>query len=208
MTAYTPNLALPYPDGADAPCDFAQDWCGFTDAVQVVLDRFETTADRVNPVIPIAYMRKTGPGAFVQGQLIPFTEVLLDTAGWIDFDANPTLISPDIGGRLTLNGYVDVSIVVAGVPPPATSLLYFDIPGLSGPTSGLTTKPNSNFTSFLNNGIQTRITVEQDIYISDGTFVKGVSGIGLTFAGVVGPLSVTLGDAALSVFWHADGPNP
>lgn len=207
MTAYTPNLNLPYPDASDAPCDFAEDWCGFTDAVQVVLDRFEATANRTNPVIPMAYMLRTGVSSVIaQEQLIPFTDVLVDTAGWIDFDVNSTIISPDIGGRLTLVGYIQLTATAAA----NTALVgYFDIPGLSALSASGTNKANANAHIFLNNGLNNSISFEQEIYVSSGTFVKGVSGIGIAFRGLttitVGP---TVFGAALGVYWHADGPNP
>lgn len=40
----TANFALPYPGALDEPCDFAQDWCAFTDATSTVLAGLQAVA--------------------------------------------------------------------------------------------------------------------------------------------------------------------
>jgi hypothetical protein len=97
MAGSTVNYALPYPDGDDDPCDFATQWCSFTDAVNEILDGFQATIDRTVPVIPAAQMRVTVSRAYntVTERFIQFDAVSFDTAGWTDFDANPRAISTD-----------------------------------------------------------------------------------------------------------------
>lgn len=98
MTLFTPNFALPYPDALDEPCDFAIDWCAFTAAVNTVATRFETTINRTVPTIPMAKMTLTTPVTLLDGSLIPFDAVSVNTAGWVDFDASNTDIVTDRAG--------------------------------------------------------------------------------------------------------------
>lgn len=103
MTAFTPNFNLPYPSALDEPCDFAQQWCDFTTAVNTVATRYETTINRTVPAIPMARMTLTVPVVILNGGNIPFDSVSVNTAGWIDFDASNTDIFPDRAGFFGLS---------------------------------------------------------------------------------------------------------
>jgi len=107
VTATTANFALPYPTGSDAPCDFAEQWCDFTEAIDGVLGRFQTGIDRAIPVIPAALIRASTPRTANSGQNIAFDEVVLDTAGMTDLDANPYAITITRPGRYSVGGYIE-----------------------------------------------------------------------------------------------------
>lgn len=113
MTLLTPNFMLPYPDALNRPCDFDKDWCAFTDAVQVVLDGFQAIADRTYPVVPVARMSVTANVIVGPAQEIPFDTVDVDTAGWIDFDADRSGVYTDRVGRFEIHGNAQISSTVA-----------------------------------------------------------------------------------------------
>lgn len=115
MTAFTPNFNLPYPSALDEPCDFAQQWCDFTAAVNTVATRFETTVNRTIPAIPMARMTLTVPITILTGGTIPFDSVSVNTAGWIDFDTSNTDIVTDRAGYFVVTASVLVqTTAVAG----------------------------------------------------------------------------------------------
>lgn len=99
MPNTTPNFGLPYPSGSDAPCDFAEQWCDFTDAVNAVMDRFQSGIDRAYPVVPAALVKLTTIRGVAPNNPIPFDQVVLDTAGMTDLDADPYHIRIPRPGR-------------------------------------------------------------------------------------------------------------
>jgi hypothetical protein len=105
MPILTPNFLLPVPGPLDEPCDFAEQWCDFTDSVQVVLDRFEAVADRTNPVVPLAKMEVTTPVTIAETSTIPYDTLTLNNAGMVNFDTSNTTIVVNRPGRFffTLN---------------------------------------------------------------------------------------------------------
>ena len=105
MTSYTTNFAFPYPDGSNAPCDFDTDWCNFTNSVQDLFDTYQAIVDRTVPVLPMATLLVTTPVTIVSGAEIPFDTVRVDTAGWVDFDADPFGITTDRAGRFVAHGW-------------------------------------------------------------------------------------------------------
>lgn len=115
MTAFTPNFDLPYPSGTDAPCDFAEQWCDFTDAVQTVIDGFQATVDRTIPAIPIARLLVTQPVTIVSGSTIPFDTVSVDTAGWVNFDSSTNTITIDRAGYIVTLADARIHSALAGV---------------------------------------------------------------------------------------------
>lgn len=102
MTALTPNFALPYPTALDEPCDFAEQWCDFTEGVNAIATRFEDTVNRTVPVVPMARMTLTTPVLILNGGRIPFDSVSVNTAGWIDFDSSNSDIVPDRAGHFVI----------------------------------------------------------------------------------------------------------
>lgn len=107
MPSNTPNFNLPYPNGSDDPCLFAQQWCDFTGAINDVLALFQTGINRANPVVPGAMLRISTPKNIINNNLIPFDEVVFDTAGMTDLDADPYHIYIRRPGRYIFNGFID-----------------------------------------------------------------------------------------------------
>lgn len=107
MPDFTPNFDLPYPSPTDRPCDFATQWCEFTGAVNSVLDVFTAGADRAEPVIPAALARMSVGRNVINLNPIPFDEIVMDTAGMTDLDADPYTITVQQTGRYTVAGFVE-----------------------------------------------------------------------------------------------------
>jgi hypothetical protein len=107
MPDLTANFLLPYPNGSDAPCDFAQQWCDFVAAINGVMGTFQAGIDRAIPVVPAALVRSTFAKTVVNTQNIPFDEVALDTAGMTDLDADPYHITITRPGRYTVGAYLE-----------------------------------------------------------------------------------------------------
>lgn len=107
MPSNTPNFNLPYPNGSDDPCLFAQQWCDFTESINGVLALFQAGINRANPVVPAAMLRISTPRNIINLNLINFDEVVFDTAGMTDLDADPYRIYIRRPGRYIFNGFVD-----------------------------------------------------------------------------------------------------
>lgn len=116
MTLFTPTFALPYPSATDAPCDFAEQWCEFTNAFNTVASAFQTTIDRTVPVVPLARMELTSPLPVVDGDNIRFDTLSVNTAAWVDFDADPAGITINQAGRFmaVATAHIQPSPVVTG----------------------------------------------------------------------------------------------
>lgn len=97
----TPLMGLPYPNGLDAPCDFDDDWCAFTSALDEVFTKFESGLQRSYPAIPIAILQITAPITILNFNPIPFDTVTVDTANMTDLDADPYAIVIPKSARYT-----------------------------------------------------------------------------------------------------------
>lgn len=102
----TPLMGLPYPNPAGAPCDFDEEWCAFTAAIDGVFTSFESTLRRTYPAIPAALMQMTVQTVLDDQNPVLFNQVVLDTAGMTDMDADPYGITCRRAGRYTLAGYM------------------------------------------------------------------------------------------------------
>lgn len=165
MPNFTPNFNLPYPAPTDAPCDFDEQWCDFTDAVTSVLDGFQATVDRTYPVVPVAAVVRrnfedvTTPTPIPSSEslsgffVLPTDTVLVDTAGWIDPDLGPELIKVDIAAILTivsaatfdtlnLNSRFLLRFIVFPVGGPLTQVQHTDL-DLANHYLGLLAQGNS-----------------------------------------------------------------
>lgn len=107
MPNNTVNFNLPYPAGSDAPCDFDEQWCDFAHAVNGVIATFQAGVDRANPVIPAALLRTVTNHTVINGNKVPFDEVIMDTAGMTDLDADPYQITITRTGRYSVAAFVD-----------------------------------------------------------------------------------------------------
>lgn len=106
MTAFTPNFNLPYPTALDDPCDFAEQWCDFTNAVTGVLDGFEEIADRTNPSTLIAKMELTNAVTLAGPSILSFDAVSVNNAGMVDFDVSRQRIRINRPGRFSAEAHV------------------------------------------------------------------------------------------------------
>lgn len=98
-------MAIPVPAGTDAPCDFSEDWCATAAAINAKIAAYQQTLARVYPAIPVALLRRTEPITIGSLVPVPFTEVVFDTAGMTDLDAEPTVINVKRSGRFTIRGW-------------------------------------------------------------------------------------------------------
>lgn len=103
----TALMALPFPGPADAPCDFDDDWCEFTGAIDALFDRWESGLNRAYPAVPAAKMRQTELTTIFNSTQIAFSEVTLDTAGMTNMDADPYTITIPRTGRYTLSAFIE-----------------------------------------------------------------------------------------------------
>lgn len=107
MPLTTPVLGLPYPGPGDEPCDFDEQWCAFTDAVEARLTVLDEAIARTNPVVPAALLHQTTDREVLPDASIPFDAVLLDTARMTDIDADPYHIYIPRTGRYTITAWTD-----------------------------------------------------------------------------------------------------
>lgn len=102
MPSSTVNFALPYPAPTDQPCDFDEQWCDFTDAIDAVFAVFQAGIDRAYPTIPMAMVQQTVSRNILNLEDHPFDTVAIDTAGMTDLDADPFHITIPRPGVWTL----------------------------------------------------------------------------------------------------------
>lgn len=186
----TANFALPYPGALDEPCDFAQDWCAFTDATQLVLDGFQATADRVYPVQPVAKMQVTTLTTITNDSIVPFDTVTFSNAGWIDFDASNTTITVKRPGRFVaaFNAFMTTSLVAN-----SRFQTRFGLAPLSEPDSWELDLAASSV-AFCANALYVSASPSFDVYIQ------------LSNSSAVTTIEIIY--ASLSVYWHADRSAP
>lgn len=192
MPNTTTNFALPYPAPSDEPCDFPQQWCDFTNAIDAVLDGFQTTIDRTVPVIPVALLQQSVPTTVINGGAIPFDTLLVDTAGMTDMDNTPYQITIRRTGRYTVAGGLlcptesppfPPAFVGIGIDEPGVNFATFDF-GYVGPNNIL------------------HLTASMPV----ATLTAGEEVILFLFRGSVG--SFPIESAWLGVFWHSDTEVP
>lgn len=197
MPILTPNFSLPVPGPLDEPCDFPEQWCDFTAAVQTVLDGYEAIADRTNPVVPLAKMELLNTVAIAETSNIPFDTLTLNNAGMVDFDTNNTTIILNRPGRffIVLNVLIVAAAAVNG---------YFQVQIL--PTGGTTvnrtpaTDDNLNPNSLINNGMN----VSAVIYVT--TPPVNVRATIQLISAVDETIRIDL--ASMAAFWYADRGAP
>lgn len=189
MPNNTVNFNLPYPSGSDAPCDFDTQWCEFTDAINDVIATFQAGADRAVPVIPAAMLRTNTVRNIINGNVIPFDEVVMDTAGMTDLDADPYRITITRTGRYTLAAWLNK--LTSAVVNTETSLF------IQGGTSDLVA-------TILDRGAGTEYWVP-----TYGPVVSMSAGDQVSiFFNTGTATSQTVNAAWLSVAWHSDTEVP
>jgi hypothetical protein len=196
MTDLTTNFSLPYPSSTDEPCDFAEQWCDFTAAVDTVLEGFQQTLDRTYPVIPIASMKLSASVLVTSSAIIPFDTVAIDTAAWTDADIDNTLISPDMAAVLTMSSTVEFA--------PAGGADLFTLLPLD--TLGTITSPALFLGTELDTAVITvGVPVEQPVLFSTGIWQKGISGFSNRVILSPGGGNLTISHANFCFYWHSDG---
>lgn len=193
MPSNTINFNLPYPNTFDAPCDFAEQWCDFTDAIEGVLDTFQAGIDRAIPVVPAALVRTKLTHNIVNGQPIPFNETVLDTAGMTDLDADPYRIRITRPGRYTIAAYMDKNTSTV-----ANSQFSLFIDSTTSPPVGQ--QDIGGTWSILDRGVPLIYSLPAYSVISSLVAGAGVS----IFFNTAAPGLNTIGQAWLCVFWHSD----
>lgn len=192
MPLFTPNYQLPYPSGTDEPCDFAEQWCEFSDAFQSVLDRFQSVLDRTVPAAPVARLLVTTPVVVAEEQPIPFDTLSVDTAGWVDFDADNTSITTDRGGIFSV--VANIQIATTGVAGREVQFTVAPL-GFLGVTDSQFDRGNPGQFVGLNitgtNASATPLTFNM-----------------MAFTNASPSINLTVITAHLAVFWHSDRAAP
>jgi hypothetical protein len=183
----TALMQLPYPGPGDAPCDFDEQWCQFTSAIDGVFDRWEAGLSRAYPAIAAAKLLQTETITIINGNPIVMSEVTLDTAAMTNMDADPYGITVRRAGRYTVWG----------------TIIETDTSGGAGAQSVLTL-------DFI--GEQNTITVLSAGEYRNVVYVPVVSlpeGARITMSPFLSGQAIrTARWASLAVVWHSDGARP
>ena len=186
MTSFTPNFALPYPSALDEPCDFAEDWCAFTSAVNTIATRFETTVNRTVPIIPMARMTLTSPVTILSSGTIPFDSVSVNTAGWVDFDSSNTDIVTDRAGYFVMVAEALIqTTTVAGTG--VQIAINTGVPTADGQLD----RNTSSLGLCISNLVNLTSPIAHNVIVSR-------TGVG----------NIQVNTASFSIWWHADTATP
>lgn len=187
-------MTVPVPAGTDAPCDFAEDWCETTEAINARLAPYETALARCYPAVPCALMRLTETQTVATFAAINFTEATFDTAGMTDLDADPQIITVRRAGRYTLRGFYRL----------ATTTGVNNNPLLARVTSRLPTSPLIEYDGYI---------LDRNVLLfpyANGTFETVCTvPAGAQIQLINGSVStISVARASLSVLWHSDMERP
>lgn len=192
MPNTTTNFALPYPAPGDEPCDFPQQWCDFTDAIDVILDGFQATIDRTVPVIPVALLQQLTPMFVTNGAAIPFNTLMVDTANMTDMDNNPYQIMIRRTGRYTVAGGMIVPTENPAFPPSFVGITIDE--------------PSIQFSTFDYNVPGPNNLIHMNSTVPVATLNAGEAVQLMLNRGAVGSFQIE--NAWLGVFWHSDTEVP
>lgn len=188
-------MAIPVPAGTDPACDFAEDWCATTAAINAKIAAYQTALARAYPASPMALLRRTErlAAGYVPLAPIPMTEATFDTAGMTDLDADPTVITIQQTGRYIVRGFMltETSTIVNNLAAVTVNIgtTGATIPGFALDRGNL----NMSLSAF------------HPAAFSDGTgFIKGTK-ISLSNSSLSTPAILK---ASLFVGWHVDQVNP
>lgn len=195
MPILTPNFSLPVPGPLDPPCEFAQQWCDFTNATQAVLDKFEAIANRTNPWVPLAKMELRTAVTVPADSSIPFDTLTLNNAGMVDFDTSNTTVVFNRSGR-----FMVVCNVLFRLAP--TPNMWFNLQALPSGAGTINRTPAVDHNINIS-GTNTGSTLSAYFYITTPPVVLRINTDMVTT-----PDTVTIELASLSVFWFADGATP
>lgn len=189
MPSTTPNFALPYPSPSDEPCDFAEQWCDFTAAIDGIFGTFEAGIARTVPTVPLAILRCTVQQPVPNLQLIPFDAVSADTASMTDINSYPYGITATRFGRYTVSGGLELGS--SGLVNNQTTM-SIRTPAVSVSAGAL---DRGNSFIYRMNAFAPALTLNPGDKV-EMTFNVGVD------------MNVTVFAAWLAVYWHADREVP
>ena len=185
----TPLMGLHYPGPGDAPCDFDDDWCTFTGDIDAVFDKWEAGLNRTLPAVPAAVLLLTtaaaAPVTILNFNPVPFTEVVLDTAGMTSLDADPYGITIRISGRYTVAAYTEQD--TSGSVDAQSSIS-------AGPISNIILDRGAGV-QYYNNAYTAVVDLTEGTRVTLTTFVSPA------------PTRICRG-AWLAVVWHSDTERP
>lgn len=118
MTSCTPIYQLPYPIGADAPCDIGDTTCAFAAAVEEELDRLDSVVSRTAVAIPLAKVSLSTPQTYSislsGGVLLSSTSTILfdtveeDTDNMVDLTTLPGTVLAQRTGIYAARCYIEL----------------------------------------------------------------------------------------------------
>lgn len=182
----TTLMGLPYPSPTDAPCDFDEQWCQFTSAIDTIFDRWEAGLNRAYPAIPAAKMRQTEPTQVFNSRKIPFSEVTFDSAGFTNIDADPYTITIPRTGRYSLCGFIEEADASGGAGAQSVISVGF-LEQNSILVLGAGTYRNSVYWPVMD--------------LQEGTEIQ-------LFPFLSGQSQRTIFEASMAVYWHSDVIRP
>lgn len=190
MPNNTTNFNLPYPASTDEPCDFAEQWCDFTEALDGVFDGFQAVIDRTIPVVPLAILQQTVSRDIPNLGAVQFDTVLADTAGMTDIDVDPFHITVRRPGRYTVGAMLQKQTVGA--------------PFITAYTSVFVNTHVNAIADLLDRGAGG--TYYFNPYFPVDTYAAGDK-ISLSFAVSAQP-TIPIEESFLAVIWHSDTEVP
>lgn len=188
----TANFALPYPGALDEPCDFAQDWCAFTDAAAAVQADLQAIADRIYPVQPVAKLDLTVATTITRNSIVPFNTVSINNAGYIDFDVSSSTITVTRTGRWV--AVFDAFMTSTGVANSRFFCEFESTPSSLGQSQELDLGGGASV-GFAANAMYNTTLVPFDVYVVMDSSALAVA-------------TLQIQRASLAVYWHADGAAP
>lgn len=186
----TPLMGLPYPNGLDAPCDFDDDWCTFTAALDAVFTKFDSGLQRSYPAIPIAVVQLTSTITILNFNPVPWDTVTIDTAGMTDLDADPYGIVLPRSGRYTAAAYLQQNTA-----PGVNTQSQMTIQGFPERNVDNIILDRGAGVTYYNNCYQAVISGTEGTRLALTTFVSGF------------PTRTALG-GWMAVYWHSDSERP
>lgn len=190
-------MAIPVPAGTDPACDFSEDWCATTAAINAKIAAYQQALARAYPAAPMALLRRTEP--LTSNPVlapVPMTEATFDTAGMTDLDADPTIITIQQTGRYIVRGFLTTPTTTV-----VNTLVTATI-NISGPVSGSIQGYALDRGSLIN-----AVSSFHPTPFSDGTeFIKGTK-VSLSTSITIDAIT-PITKASLFVGWHADQETP
>jgi hypothetical protein len=187
----TASMGFPYPASTDAPCDFDEQWCEFTGAIDGVFDKWESGLNRAYPAIPAALLRQTELTTIINFNPIPFSEVVLDTAGMTNLDADPYGIVIPRAGRYSIFAAIEENDTSGGAG--AQSSLLVSSTDFNISESNILLVLGAGL--YRNNVSAPVLTMTEGMRITLTVFLSGQA-------------TRTAPEISLGVYWHSDVVRP